>query len=104
MLDISLGWCATSFVDKHILESFLVISLSIFDGLCGLLEVHISAAEWIISVGKVKVHAERQGIKLLHDNECNVLFIYVFIYIFTNVLKNGTRNYGILVGLYCNRL
>ena len=64
-----MGWCATCFIDEHILESFLVFSLSIFDGLCGLLEVHISATEWVISVSEVKVHAERQGIKLLHDNE-----------------------------------
>ena len=64
-----MGWCATCFIDEHILESFLEISLSIFDGLCGLLEVHISATEWVISVSEVKVHAEWQGVKLLHDNE-----------------------------------
>ena len=64
-----MGRCATCFIDEHILEFFLVFSLSIFDGLCGLLEVHISAAEWVISVSEVKVHAEWQGVKLLHDNE-----------------------------------
>ena len=64
-----MGGCVACFIDKYILECFLVFGRSLIDGLCGLLEVHISAAERVISVGKVKVHAEGQGVKLLHDNE-----------------------------------